>query len=450
MSEIHLEQRLKFLNIDAETKNTLKEMLPMVETALPDILAGFYNKIKQTPEVAKFFGSENMMNGAKSAQISHWKKIASGEFSNEYVNSVRKIGETHARIGLEPRWYLGGYTYIMNEIAKAIMETTCSKRFSNNRKKLDIAKKRIEAFNKAAMLDMDFSISIYLEMGEKRRIETINNIANEFESKVAAIVETVASSSNELSATARSMSGIAEETSNRATTVATAAEEATANVSVVASSSEQMSASVKEIAQQVSLSKRIASDAVITADNSSQTISNLSAAAEKIGQVVSLISDIASQTNLLALNATIESARAGEAGKGFAVVASEVKSLANQTALATDDISKQIADIQRATKESVNAISAIQETITQLNNVSMAISAAVEEQAAATSEIARNTQEASIGTQDVSKSIIDVQAGATETGTAATQVVGAADELSRQAEILNKEVRNFLNNVKAA
>ncbi|MGY4346269.1 methyl-accepting chemotaxis protein [Bradyrhizobium sp. GM7.3] len=73
----------------------------------------------------------------------------------------------------------------------------------------------------------------------------------------------------------------------------------------------------------------------------------LQKSAGRIGEVVGLINTIAQQTNLLALNATIEAARAGEAGRGFAVVASEVKSLASQTAKATEEISEQIADIQK-------------------------------------------------------------------------------------------------------
>ena len=80
-------------------------------------------------------------------------------------------------------------------------------------------------------------------------------------------------------------------------------------------------------------------------------VSELSKAASRIGDVVELINTIAGQTNLLALNATIEAARAGEAGRGFAVVASEVKALAEQTAKATGEIGQQITGIQAATQE---------------------------------------------------------------------------------------------------
>jgi methyl-accepting chemotaxis protein len=172
--------------------------------------------------------------------------------------------------------------------------------------------------------------------------------------------------------------------------------------------------------------------------------------AARISVVVDLIQTIASQTNLLALNATIEAARAGEAGRGFAVVASEVKNLASQTAKATDEIRQQIGDMQNVTSTAVTAIRNISSTITEINDVTTAIAAAVEEQGAATREIARNIQHAAGGTSEVSSNIVGVSNASNEAGTAAADVLSASDALRREAGVLRAEIDAFLSNIRAA
>ncbi len=172
--------------------------------------------------------------------------------------------------------------------------------------------------------------------------------------------------------------------------------------------------------------------------------------ASRISVVVDLIQVIASQTNLLALNATIEAARAGEAGRGFAVVASEVKSLASQTAKATDEIRAQIASMQSVTTSAVNAIRNIGQTIGEINDVTTAIAAAVEEQGAATREIARNIQHAAGGTSEVSSNIVGVSTASAEAGAAATEVLDASAALRREADGLRAEIDAFLVNIRAA
>ncbi|HLB79979.1 MAG TPA: globin-coupled sensor protein [Dongiaceae bacterium] len=441
-NEYQTDDRLRFMKIDDSTTAALRDFRPGLEKNLKAVLDKFYDHVGRYPQLVDLFGGRANMDRARQAQNDHWLALFEGRFDSAYVERVRRIGKAHERKNLEPRWYIGGYCFALNELVALAVQTY--------RKKPDKLVACLHAINKVVLLDMDFAISIYIEEGKITAQNKLNELAKNFEGSVKGIVDTVSSAATELQSSAQSMSATAEETSRQSTAVAAASEEASTNVQTVASATEELSASVAEISRQVTQSTQIAAKAVADAQATNRTVENLDAAAKKIGEVVQLISDIASQTNLLALNATIEAARAGEAGKGFAVVASEVKSLANQTARATEDIGAQIRAIQSEVGQSVTAIKGIGATIQEISEISTAIATAVEEQGAATQEIARNVQQAAAGTQEVSTNITGVTQAAGETGQAAGQVLSAAEELGRQSNVLQKQVDQFIASIRAA
>ncbi len=288
---------------------------------------------------------------------------------------------------------------------------------------------------------------------------------------IAKGVDTLSSSSTELSAISEQMSGSAEDTSGKSNTVAAAAEEMSANMnsvsaameqtstntSMVASAAEEMTATINEIAKNAENARSISDQAVQQTRGAGEQMSELGLAANAIGKVTETITEISEQTNLLALNATIEAARAGEAGKGFAVVANEIKELAKQTSEATLDIKKQIEGIQNSTGGTVEAIREIGEVIDNVNEIVATIATAVEEQSVSTTEIAGNISQVSSGigevnenvaqssqvAMDITKDITEVNQASTEIANSSSQVRMSADELSQLAEQLNGMVGRF-------
>jgi methyl-accepting chemotaxis protein len=464
-------ERLAFIGVDEAMRTALREAQPLVARVLPEVLDQFYVKVSATPGAKKFFADQAMMRHAKEMQVKHWTHVISGKFDDDYIKSVTRIGEAHHRLGMEPRWYIGGYSFILSGLLRAI-ELEMPEGMFNGKAVRDKKAALQSAVIKAAMLDMDYSISVYIERAEEARRaadartvaerkaadervgdekrSTMQKLAGDFEKAVGDIIATVSSASNELEASARGMTHTADSTEQLSARVAASSSDAQSNVESVAGATEELAASVREISRQVHDSNRIASEAVDQAQKTDARISELSHAAGRIGDVLKLITAIAEQTNLLALNATIEAARAGEAGKGFAVVASEVKALAGQTAKATEEIASQISDMQMATADSVTAINEIGGTIRKVSEIIGAISAAVEEQGAATAEIARNVQQAAHGTGEVVKNIGEVSRGASETGTAASQMLAATQSLAKEGAMLKSEVTRFLDGVRAA
>ena len=285
---------------------------------------------------------------------------------------------------------------------------------------------------------------------DSERRAAMEQIAGDFERSVTGIVRSVSTAAAGMQTTAQSMTATASDASERAATVSSASQRSSDNVGTVASAAEELSSSVTEISRQVARSSEIASKAVSDAERTNATVGALSTGAEKIGEVVKLIHSIAAQTNLLALNATIEAARAGDSGRGFAVVASEVKALANQTAKATEEISSQVAAMQASTSEAVASIGGITETISQMSEITLSISTAVEQQGGATREIAKNIQSVAAGSNEISSHIGGVTTAAAATGKAATEVLANARELDTQSGMLRSAVDEFLVKVRAA
>ncbi len=269
--------------------------------------------------------------------------------------------------------------------------------------------------------------------------------------------EQLADDSDQMSSISSTVSAAGEELSSSIQGIAGSTDDMSAMLSTVAQSIEEMSTTIQEVARNSVRGSEIAGQASDLSRTTVEIMGQLKGASSKIGKVLEVITDIADQTNLLALNATIEAASAGEAGKGFAVVANEVKELARQTAHATEEINREIQEMQHSTITAVDAIEQINTVIEDVNQISNTIASAVEEQSVtlneiaksggvanhAAQEIARRVQEGAEGTQEIAKTIEGVREAAVEMDEGVKQTRQNAVDLSQLADTIDGLVSQF-------
>jgi methyl-accepting chemotaxis protein len=288
------------------------------------------------------------------------------------------------------------------------------------------------------------------ERAKSERVARIDSQVSSFDSAAQVSLRRLTEATEAMTRAADTVSAASKTTGTRAGSVAATADQSSNEVQTVAAATEELSASVVEITRRVQNASSMAQEAVREAQAADSSVQGLATAAKEIGQVVQLITDIAAQTNLLALNATIEAARAGEAGKGFAVVASEVKSLASQTTQATENISRQIAEIQAATAGAVTAIQGIGQRIAQMSDVSADIATAVDQQGHATREIAESVQRTAAGTNAMRSEIGEVTQSAGQMHEVTDEMVAAIRTMSSESAGLRGEIGSFLERIRAA
>jgi methyl-accepting chemotaxis protein len=323
--------------------------------------------------------------------------------------------------------------------------------YRNDKSEIGDMSKTLQVFKQALESEVQVDAEKLVEQkAREEKLRLVNTLIQNFDRQVGSIVDALSAAASQMETSAKSMAQNSDDSARSANTVAYSAQQSSSSVGAVASATEELSASIHEITTQVTNSSSVAVTAQERAVLIQGQMNTLVDATGKIGQVITMITAIAEQTNLLALNATIESARAGEAGKGFAVVAGEVKNLAGQTAKATEEISLQIQDVQKATMDSNKSVEEIVQAINMIKETSTTISVAVEEQGAATSEIARSIQQASTQTSEVTQGITEVTTLSMETLGAAQIVLGSAQDLAKQSISLRHTVDEFLAQMKKA
>jgi len=301
---------------------------------------------------------------------------------------------------------------------------------------------------------MDHNRSLNTQVSDESRSREargrhIEKAVDDFRQAIGTVVSAVNDSASAMRSNAQSIARVSSDANARANAAAGATTQASSNVSAVAGATEELSASVEEISRQVRQSASAVEQAGRRTEKSITEIESLAAATQRIDGVLSLIQAIAEQTNLLALNATIEAARAGEAGRGFAVVAHEVKALAGQTAKATEEIGRNIGQIQASTRTAVEAVREIGAAIRGINDTTSNIAVAVGQQDAATREISVNAQSAAQGNETLVLNIGSLRDAIGETSTAADSVLSTSGSLAATAELLTRELETFFQTLRS-
>lgn len=303
----------------------------------------------------------------------------------------------------------------------------------------------------------------------------------EIESNSDSITRQIGNLNSQVDVTVKEITGISTQIGSLHNDIKTHKE----TVSSASSAIDAVMSSLNEIVSVANDGTRISGELAHTVDQSKNefgktyaSVTSINENAGTIREITGVMAGIAARTNLLAMNAAIEAAHAGEYGRGFAVVADEIRSLAEASSARSKEIGRSIAlivseieqtkelagttnknfeEMLRRISAMTDAITSIDERISQTLALSTSVSRAMERLDRVSSQIddgstamdqsSRAIMSAASDleriTAEVYANIGEINTGIHQIGETVRQVSAHAETVGEVSSELDREVNYF-------
>ena len=156
-TEQELASRRAYFQLTEEDLSRLVSLRPFAEKHNDAVVDAFYQELLlKHSESRLFFTDQSSLQRALSAQKRYFLELFSGTCDLDYVENRLKVGATHQRIGVAPKWYLGAYAHYLRLITTRLLA---------DRGQSPETQELIRSIQKIIFFDMAIAIETYIAAG---------------------------------------------------------------------------------------------------------------------------------------------------------------------------------------------------------------------------------------------------------------------------------------------
>jgi PAS domain S-box-containing protein len=160
-----LRERLAFLRLHEEDRRALEGIRPLLEKHADRLVNEFYRHLLSFDVPRALLSDPDVKGRLLRKQREYLLSLGGRAVNEDYVEERVRIGETHERVHLQPRWYLGAYALYYSLLAPVVGESLRGSPVQ--------AERVLSALVKILLLDAQLAMEAYIGKRE-RQLEFLN------------------------------------------------------------------------------------------------------------------------------------------------------------------------------------------------------------------------------------------------------------------------------------
>jgi PAS domain S-box-containing protein len=165
------EQRLLFLGFTERDVTLLRAMRPLFEREAGAWVAAMYGHLAQFSETKSLLLDHTTTERLHGLLQAYLLRITEGSFDDAYVADRQRLGQTHERIGLAPRWFVLAYAACLQQIVPAVQRY-----FAGDPEQAQAA---VLVLEKVVLLDASFAVDAYVQHDRHRYRQFLGSIVRD-------------------------------------------------------------------------------------------------------------------------------------------------------------------------------------------------------------------------------------------------------------------------------
>ncbi len=121
--ENDVQQWVDFLELTPADAERIRNLRPLFEESMSHFIDTFYRHLFAFPETARFLQEPDRVALLKQTQERHFKSLLDAKWDEQFARERRRVGSTHAEVGIEPRFFLGGYSQYVQHTFRGFAES---------------------------------------------------------------------------------------------------------------------------------------------------------------------------------------------------------------------------------------------------------------------------------------------------------------------------------------